>query len=168
MISKLLNKWKNEWWEKRESKLIEEFSIQEKSLKEDLQEHITKDKESFEAAQKENRNLSLRLEFESARLRAHEIEISEAEKSLIHKKALLEEESKNLSEQLRLLEAKAHPSSVWTEAFTCGFNHAWNTMQPIIFENLERSKKLIHDLAVEETLRNNPQWRTNGNHKTTH
>lgn len=155
MIKKLLNKWKEEWWERHRESILAEYSFREESLMKELQSTLDEKKDYLNSSLKEVNDHSIELDYKKK-------DIQELKLRLDERKIELEEANDDLQDQLRMLEAKAHPSAIWTEAFTAGFNHAWNTMKPLVFENLERSKKLIHDMAVEETIRNNPQWRMNG------
>lgn len=155
MINKLLNRWKEEWWERRRESISAEYSFREESLMKELQSTLDEKKDYLNSSLREVNDHSIELDYKKK-------DLEELTRRLDERKLELEEANSDLQDRLRLLEAKAHPSSIWTEAFTAGFNHAWNTMKPLVFENLERSKKLIYDMAVEETIRNNPQWRTNG------
>jgi G:T/U-mismatch repair DNA glycosylase len=59
-----------------------------------------------------------------------------------------------LKQQIRLLEAKAKPDSVWVEAFSRGYEKAWDTLAPLMMSGVEKSKEMIRRVAIDETLAN--------------
>ena len=82
-------------------------------------------------------------------LRVHELEIDELERQIEVKKATLERLSRDLSEQIRILEAKARPDQVWMQAFGDGFSKALSLIPS--FD--EKIKKSIETHAIEGTLK---------------
>lgn len=61
------------------------------------------------------------------------------------------------------LEKDLTPEEVYIKGFSEGFNKAWEMMIPLMMEGVENSKKVIRDMAIDETLRRNF-----GNNKKTH
>ena len=54
------------------------------------------------------------------------------------------------------------PEEVYIKGFSEGFNKAWEMMVPLMMTGVNNSKKVIEDMAIQETLRRNF-----GNHKKT-
>lgn len=61
--------------------------------------------------------------------------------------------NEELRQQIHLLEAKASPSNVWAEAFTSGFNKAWDMMAPLMEEGSAKVRQSIYDKGVNDTLK---------------
>lgn len=55
------------------------------------------------------------------------------------------------------------PEEVYIHGFKEGFNKAWEMMLPLMVEGVSKSKKMIEDAAIQETLRRNF-----GNNKKNH
>lgn len=67
----------------------------------------------------------------------------------------------DLNLQIKTLEAKASPNTIWVTAFSSGFEKAWESMQPLMDENIKNSKKAIEEKAIMDTLSRNQ----NGHYK---
>lgn len=145
---KLFEKWKQEWWLKHASHIALEYQSKvddlTKRLEKEIAEQTYKNKLIFQ-------NLKLEEEELNHRLQTIKDRILEAK-----------QKDNELREQIRLLEAKASPSSVWCEAFTQGINKAWDMMLPVFEDNLEEMRKHLYDKAVLDTL-----GRIHGNNKKT-
>src|SRR3990167_2939490 len=81
-------------------------------------------------------------------------DIEDLEKRLHDKKSDLEKANEEIRNQIRLIEAKASPSSVWVESFSHGFSKAWDMMMPIVNEGSEKLKNSIYRKATDETIGN--------------
>jgi len=144
----MFNSFKEKWLEEKEKKLKLEFKERldklwmESASRENEQKKRIEDLEQSLSKKLEN----LKLDEEIASRRREE----------------LERESLSLKEQLRIIEAKAHPSSVWTEAFGQGFSKAWDSIKEVVYKDYENVKKMIYERAVEETLSQNPRIKTMG------
>ena len=68
------------------------------------------------------------------------------------KKTELVKKNKELSDQIRLIEAKASPDNVWLSAFQTGFTRAWEMMKPVMYSGFDKVKQEISDNAKMETL----------------
>ena len=68
------------------------------------------------------------------------------------RRVAVEKANEELRTQLRLLEAKASPDSVWVEAFSRGFEKAWDAMWPIMSSGVAGMKALIEQQAIDATL----------------
>jgi hypothetical protein len=139
IFAKFISKWKAQWLIDHEAKLCKEFDGQIELLKDSLTATISEWNKKKDALIKE-------IERESA-----EFSLQQNEYSILLKK--LEMSKKSVEDQVRLLEAKSSPTNVWTDAFTAGFNKAWDMMLPIMQEGVLKSKKVIEDTAIQETLK---------------
>ena len=81
-------------------------------------------------------------------------DVEDLEKRLHDKKSDLEKANEEIRNQIRLIEAKASPSSVWVESFSHGFSKAWDMMMPIVNEGSEKLKNSIYRKATDETIGN--------------
>ena len=142
----MFKKWKAEWLDRNEFKLAKEF---EKDLNE-LKSSFTQTRQDWT---KKCADLETESQVEYQKLLMSQEEILELSKRLDDRKVELARINEELRQQLRISEAKASPSNVWAEAFTCGFNKAWDMVIPIMSEGNERMKKLIEDKAITDTLR---------------
>lgn len=138
MINKFLDKWKQEWWLKKASDLAKFYESNEKDLR-----------QKFEI---ELEILKSRTESLINKLKIEENEIEYRLKKLDERKLELIRADNDLKDQIKTLEAKASPSSVWAEAFSQGMNKAWDLLLPLMTDNFEKLKKKIHDDAVMETV----------------
>ena len=145
LFDKYISKWKSEWLISHESRLCKEFDGQIETIKDTLTSTVAE-------WNKKKADLIKEIDRES-----NECSLQQNEYAILLKK--LEMSKKNVEDQIRLLEAKSSPTNVWTEAFTAGFNKAWDMMLPIMYDGVLKSKKVIEDTAIQETLR-----RINGNH----
>jgi len=76
------------------------------------------------------------------------------------RKITLESKKAELAQQIKIIEAKSSPSSIWTEAFTLGMSKSWDMMLPMIQTNMDKIiKKMKEDAAIEAISR-----LKNGNH----
>ena len=149
MIKKLMTKWKEEWWSKRESQLIYEFSGMESVVKSSLENSLKKIKQQEED-----------LETISSRLRIQEAECDETYRRVEERKLELSSKNEELLRTIRNIESQSSPSGVWIQSFTAGFQCAWGMMEPMMLEGMEHLKKSISDKAITDTL-----VRLNGNDK---
>ena len=82
--------------------------------------------------------------------------------SYVQRRKTLVEQDRELSERLKVLEAKTSPSNSWLYGFTAGFNKAWDMMIPIMSDGVVKQKKFIEDAAMNRVLEG-----LNGNNKKT-
>lgn len=142
----LFSQYKNKWWAEREESLKREFAQKEVELLKDLHD---KEREVLETV--EQRKSSLKDERESVEKIAKENELYE---TLVHDRRIeLEKANNDLKQQIRLIEAKAKPDSVWTEAFSLGFSKAWDMMLPLMSQGFENMKDKIRNDAIEESIK---------------
>lgn len=143
----LFSQFKNKWWAKREASLKEEFAQKEEALLRDL---VHKEHEVMEEV--ESRRAVLERERESLMKLAKENE--HYEKLVEDRRVDLERSHAELKEQIRITEAKARPDTIWTSAFSSGFNAAWNMMMPLMSEGFNRMKDKVRNDAIEGSIRN--------------
>lgn len=94
-------------------------------------------------------------EFEEKELKLHlkQLDLESTEKMVEDRKVELERVNEELKTQIRLIEAKASPSEVWAQAFTAGFGKAWDMMLPLMSDGLDKTRKVIEDKAISDTLK---------------
>lgn len=151
----MFKKWKEEW-----------FLRNQKSLETEFQSRFENITSTFDKTMKEHEQ-KYQIAYEEAKKKYQLIihqqdDINELSKRLEERKLALNHENEELKIQLKIIEAKSSPSNVWVEAFTAGFNKAWD-MILLQNEGFEKVKKLIEDKAISETL-----GRLNGNNKKNH
>jgi len=156
----IFKRWKEEWWAKRESNLAQEYAERERELKSELDSHIEKDRASFN---KSKEKFDAEINQAITQLELRKLEVEEYLKRIEDRRVELAHKNEEYLTQLRLIEAKASPSQVWTEAFTLGFSKAWDMKLDVMRDGLDRSRQLIRDTAISETIA-----RMNGNHKKDH
>lgn len=130
---------KLEWWKNREDKLLQEFSSREEDLRTNLNQKITQILNELGTKQKD--------------LEHKQLDLEDLEKRVSDRKTELERTNQELKEQIRLIEAKAKPDSVWISAFTSGFNRAWEVMKPILDQAVQEAHKMIKSQEIDESLR---------------
>lgn len=102
----------------------------------------------------ENREKELAdLEESEKKIRKNQQDIDDLLKRTDDKKLELEQKNEELRTQIRIIEAKASPSNVWTEAFSLGFSKAWDMMVPVLYDGFGKVKEHIADSAKIETLK---------------
>lgn len=65
----------------------------------------------------------------------------------------LKKTNSELEKQIRMLEAKARPDSVWVEAFTAGYTKGFDTLAPLLSKTNEELPGKIRDFAMDESLK---------------
>lgn len=149
MIKKLIDKWKKEWWINHSSRLIEEYSKEESKLVESLKSEI---KRNIEMMEIERDTLYAKTRLEIQKGEVLEEEIKYRLKNLEERKLELIEADKELKTQIKLIEAKAHPSSLFMEAFSLGMSKCWELALPMMAENVEKLKLKIKEEAAKEAI----------------
>jgi hypothetical protein len=147
----IFKKWKQEWFDREESKLCAEF---EKELNE-LKDNLANALEDQEAKLISATNT---FEMKQRDLIFSQREVDELNRRCELKKLELERLNSELLQQIRLMEAKGSPEGIWAQAFTAGFNKGFD-MAYLQHEGFDRVKKLIRDEAINETL-----GKRNGHH----
>lgn len=141
------DKYQKEFYERIE----EEFA----QIKADYQAKKTVMIEGFEKLLKEKRE---ELEFAIKRL-DNDIKETTRKKELmqdelIDTKVKFEKANNDLKEQIKLLEAKASPTEVWSYAFGTGFGKAFDLMQEIIKKATFNLENYYKETAYTEALGN--------------
>jgi hypothetical protein len=125
----MLKKLKDKVWQRLEEGLKKEFEVQVASLRKQYDEKL----KEAENERKER--------FFEATLAKKQLDVAITEQ--IELKQQVEKANEDLRTQIKLIEAKARPDNVWVEAFTAGFNKAWDMMTKVIGNGFERSKELL-------------------------
>lgn len=129
---KLFDKWKEEWWAKHSDEISTYYETEYSEL---IKKHEAKKEELLKRIKLEEDDLTYRL----ARIDDRKIE--------------LERLDADYKLQIKIVEAKSHPSNVWAEAFTAGANKVWDLIAPVMIGNLEKLKSTIQEEAIEEAIR---------------
>ena len=149
MIKKLIAKWKEEWLIKHEAEILAEYASQEAHLRETLKSDMNQ-KITLMEIERDTLYAKTRLEIQKGEVLEEEIKYRL--KNLEQHRLDLIEEDNNLKQQIKVIEAKSHPSGVWTEAFTLGMNKCWELMLPIMSDNVEKVKLKLKEDAAKEAI----------------
>lgn len=76
------------------------------------------------------------------------------DEELLATKVEFEKANNDLKTQIKLLEAKASPTGVWTEAFSLGFGKAFDLMKDVIKKATKGREDYFKDTAYTEALNN--------------
>lgn len=152
MFKKLISKWKEEWWEHKAEKLAKEYAQAESELKEEFQDHLEKDRASFDLKREQLIREGQDMEIRLARLEVKRAELSEMEQRVNDKKEELAHLNEELLAQLRIAEAKCSPSNVFMDAFALGASKTWDLLLPVMAGNIEALKKKIYEEATSDTI----------------
>ena len=144
---------KNEELEFRisEIKLNHEDRVKKMNSDNDLEVQELKSKLMQDKEKVKSQMLLVNHEGEKYRLR--ELEIQELNKRISDRKSELEQTNRELKEQIRLIEAKAKPDSIWISAFQSGFSKACESL-PILKDGIEKVKEVIKQDAIDSTISN--------------
>ncbi len=140
-FSSLFKNVEAKWLASQESKLKAEFAPQLQALRETQRRQLEDLTRQSTTLQEKYRELE--------RMQA---QMLDQEAILADRKVRVEQANEECRTQLRLLEAKASPDSVWVEAFARGYEKAWETVWPIMASGVQNTKALIEQKAIEETL----------------
>ena len=143
MFKKLFDKWKHEWWINQVSKLEEEYKDKKLELELEFEKEID---EITKKREFDKQSIINRIEFEEEELN-HRLKVLEDRKIEAIKA------DNELKTQIKLLEAKASPSSVWVEAFTAGVHKTWDMLLPVMTGNVEAMRKKIYEDAINDSLK---------------
>lgn len=149
MIKKMVEKWKQEWWIKHAAELATEYQSRQFDLVKKLEEEM---KSNVEQIELQRDILYAKTKSEIQKGEILETEIVYRLKNLEDRKLELIKADNELKEQIKLIEAKAHPSAVWTEAFSLGVSKSWEMMLPIMTQNLDKVISKIKEDSVKEAI----------------
>lgn len=156
MIKKIISRWKEEWWQLRSSKLITEHLHKESRLIESFKDRLTllesEHKRKLDAYEIERDILYSKIKGEIQKGKLLEEDVEHRNQNLKERKLELIQADNELKSQIKLLEAKAHPASVWTEAFTLGISKCWDMLLPSMQDNLDKLKQKMKDDAIQEAI----------------
>lgn len=147
---KFIDRWKQEWWSKHAGELAKQYESSRIDLIHSFEEEIKKTTQTWE----------IEKEIKLSRIKLHEEEINYRLESLEHRKLELARLNEELRTQIKIIEAKSHPSEVWAQAFTAGVTKSWDLIQPFMIENIEKIKKQLYDDAYTKAIGS-----INGNNK---
>lgn len=134
------HRWKQAWLNSQESKWKEEYASKEAEWKKEIASlNESGDREASEIKETLDRT---------------ERDLDDLARRLQDKKEALERANQDLRDQLRLIEAKASPDSVWTQAFSQGFSKAWDMMIPIMSSGFDKVVERTRNESIDGALRN--------------
>ena len=136
----IFNRLKQEWIKRKESEWKEEIS---KSVS-DWARHLSEIQEG--GLKKEN---DLR-----ATLDKNQADLEDMARRLQDRKEDLAKANEELKAQIRLIEAKASPDSVWVQAFSQGFSKAWDMMIPIMSSGFDKIVDKTRTEAIDSVVSN--------------
>ena len=142
------------WTKKAELNHIDKSLEDEKKA---VQSMLDEAKSIIETSKKRGSEISER----EKGLSRQENELNELMASIKERSAELQKLDKEVSNQVRAIDKKTLPSNIWVEAFSEGWNKAWECMWPLQSEALIKMKRYIEEQAIQSVLD-----RKNGNHKT--
>ena len=157
MIAKLIERWKQEWWLKNASEMAKEYAHRKDDLILKLESEMKDTQEKYQSKLRfleENLKLQERqIELALNKGKILEEEVTYRTKSLEERKLELIQADNDLKTQIKLIEAKAHPSTVYVEAFSQGVSKSLDMLMPIMSENLEKFKTKLKDDAIAEAIK---------------
>lgn len=149
MIKKIIERWKQEWWLKHAAEIAREYQTRQADLEKRLDEELRLNLTRLEL-ERDVIYAKVKAEIEKGKLL--EEEVAYRQKTLDDRKLDLVIADNDLKQQIRLIEAKASPSSVWVEAFTSGANKAWELLLPVMTDNIAKLKLKMQEDAVQEAI----------------
>ena len=87
-----------------------------------------------------------------SKLRKQQADLEDDEQRVLDRKKELAKTNEELKVQIRLIEAKASPDSVWAEAFGHGFSKAWDMMLPIMMDGIQKVKDEIRNQEIDNSM----------------
>lgn len=138
-------KWKEEWINNN-NELLNSLDKEYVNKKNSLEESFEKSLKKFESEVQTKKQSILN------KIKIEEEEVEHRLKIVEDRKLDLISTDNHLKAQIKLLEAKASPTAVWTEAFSLGVSKAWDMLLPIMAGNVEALKKKIYEDATFDAI----------------
>ena len=138
MFDWLFDRWKQEWWLKHAAGIAREYQHRQEDLLRRLEAEL--------------QERQCKIEVEIRRGKVLEEEVTYRTKVLEERKLELIQADNDLKNQIKVIEAKAHPSTVYVEAFSQGINKCWDMLIPVMSENIEKLKTKVKDDAISEAI----------------
>ena len=139
MFDWLFDRWKQEWWLKHAAEIAHGYQHRQEDLLRRLEAEL--------------QERQCKIEVEIRRGKVLEEEVTYRTKVLEERKLELIQADNDLKNQIKVLEAKAHPSTVYVEAFSQGVSKSLDMLMPIMSENLEKFKTKLKDDAIAEAIK---------------
>lgn len=80
--------------------------------------------------------------------------VADSEVLLQDRQVAVRQASEELRQQLRLLEAKASPTEVWSQAMATGYRAALETLTPLMREGMSTMLEKVRQDAIDQTVKN--------------
>lgn len=149
MFKKLIESWKQDWLLKNAAKIAKEYESRQRDLISKLDSEM---KLNLQKLELERDVLYAKVRAEIQKEKLLEEEVTFRAKTLEERKIDLIKADNDLKQQIKLIEAKASPSAVWTEAFSQGVSKCWDLLLPSMTENIEKLKSKIREDAIHEAI----------------
>src|SRR3990167_10421915 len=142
-------------WNKKEEVIPPDSTLEDE--KKAIQGMIDEARSIVDVSKKRGSEISER----ESGLRRQELELNELMSSIKERSAELQRLDKEVSNQVRAIDKKTLPSNIWVEAFSEGWNKAWDCMWPLQSDAIIKMKRYIEEQAIQSVLD-----RKNGHNKT--
>ena len=126
------------WWGKRRIAIQAEYDLKEKDFLDTYNKR-------YVALQGELNSKMETLERDKRSLDDVQTRVDDRQKEL-------ERVNAELKTQIRLIEAKASPDSVWQSAFSQGFSKAWDMMMPLMTQGIDKVKEKIRAEEIDASF----------------
>ena len=145
MFGLLLRSDLGKWWKRRNQEILAEFLVKERTLTIHSEDKLRFLKENLESYERE---VSGKLEIVEREKR----NLEDIERRVLDRRLELERVNEELKIQIRLIEAKASPDSIWTSAFSQGVSKSWDMMLPIMMEGIFKLKETIRNQEIDNSI----------------
>jgi len=133
------------WWDSRCPEIRKEFHDKEQELIFESEKYLENMRVRLDLKKKE-------LDDELEIIERRKLDNEDIEKRIEDRKQELLRVNEELKTQIRLIEAKASPDQIWTNAFSQGVSKAWDMMVPIMAENVKKAKETIRNQEIDNSL----------------
>jgi hypothetical protein len=140
--------WKSKlgrWLEAREKDIFSDYQAKEKALIAEMDEKYVAMRDTLREGQAE-------IEERFEKMKKNQRDIDDLEKRVLDRRNDLNRINDELKVQIRLIEAKAMPDSIWINAFSKGFEKAWDTMLPFMTQGVDNAKDAIRNHELENSF----------------
>ena len=134
------------WWNKRQQDLKDEYADKERLLTVELDTQYIELKSKLSKG-----NEGFQSQLYALKRESDELEYQHDKNTKL--KVELEKSNLELSEQIKLIEAKARPDEVWSGAFSLGFSKAWDMMLPIMTEGVKKLREQARTEEIEASMK---------------
>ena len=135
--------WKSKWLARQEATLQQEFQLRLQALQQAQEQQL-------QAVATQTAEVEVVLQKVERLKKA----VADSEVLLQDRQIAVQHASEELRQQLRLLEAKASPTEVWSQAMAPGYRVALETLTPLMREGMSTMLDKVRQDAIDQTLKN--------------